>query len=156
MESGMTKEELENVAKRLEEQLEIKRREYKEFIEILDKQKQIVFRFLCIAGVALMLHLTLIHWMLHSENMMLRAFGSYIQPFNITVFFGTGVYGLVRGYDAFINSEYKLAKKINVKLNRSSLTEQIQLLLEDIRFLQREVDRVRGELRKLVVKEDTI
>lgn len=147
MESQMTREELEKVVKHLEKELDLKRREREEVAEIYEKQRQIVFHFLSIASITIVIHITLVQWLIQNDNLSLKGIGTYIQPINFTVFMLTAVYTIVRGYDFFMNSNHVLARKLNEKLKKRSITDELAMMLENIRLLQREVDRLNGELR---------
>lgn len=154
MESQMTREELEKVVKHLEKELDLKRREREEVAEIYEKQRQIVFHFLSIASVTIVIHITIVQWLIQNDNLSLKGIGTYIQPINFTVFMLTAIYTIVRGYDFFINSNHILARKLNEKLKKSSITTELATMLDNIRFLQREIDRLNGELRAMDRKPD--
>lgn len=145
----MTGEETKAVIKSVETQLELKKRECKEYEEIYDKQKEIVMKLFTVSVITILIHTILVQWLVHQKNLSLHAIGSYIQPINFIIFLGAAVFCIIRGYELFMNMDTSISNQLNEKLNRVSLSKKIAEVREDIHMLESEFDRLHASLYEM-------
>lgn len=143
MNNGEISERLKNI----EKELEYKKIERRELVEIYEKEKIFVTRCGISAIICILIHQTLIQWMVNSEkHASLKAIGMYFQPIIFMVFLILAVVAIAKGFDFFINSRLKYGQQLSEKLKKKSLAGEIDDLSEAIIFLEAESGRLQEDL----------
>ncbi len=149
----MENRELSKKIKNIEKELEAKKNERLELVEIYEKQKSFVTKFGLSAIICIFFHRTLLQWMAGNEkHMSLKLIGMYLQPIVFVAFLILAVMVIPKAFDFFMNSRLEYGRKLTEKLNRSSLTNEIEVLSKAIIYLEEES----GKLQEAMInnKED--
>lgn len=131
--------ELGTKIKVMEKELEAKKNERLELVEIYDKQKSFVTKCGLSAIICIFFHRTLLQWMAgNNKHMSLKLIGMYLQPIVFVAFLILAVIVIPKAFDFFMNSQLEYGRKLTEKLNRGSLSNEIDILSKAIIYLEEE------------------
>lgn len=143
----MNNVEISEKLKNIEKELEYKRIERRELAEIYEKEKKFVTICGLSAVICILLHQTLLRWMVNSEkHASLKAVGMYFQPIIFMIFLILAVAAIAKGFDFFMNSRLKYAQQLSEKLKRKSLADEMDELSEVIIFLEEESGKLQEDM----------
>ena len=143
----MNNVEISEKLKNIEKELEYKRIERRELAEISEKEKKFVTICGLSAVICILLHQTLLRWMVNSEkHASLKAVGMYFQPIIFMIFLILAVAAIAKGFDFFMNSRLKYAQQLSEKLKRKSLADEMDELSEAIIFLEEESGKLQEDM----------
>lgn len=143
----MNNVEISEKLKNIEKELEYKRIERRELAEIYEKEKKFVTICGFSAVICILLHQTLLRWMVNSEkHASLKAVGMYFQPIIFMIFLILAVVAIAKGFDFFMNSRLKYAQQLSEKLKRKSLADEMDELSEAIIFLEEESGKLQEDM----------
>ncbi|MCI8667983.1 MAG: ABC transporter ATP-binding protein [Lachnospiraceae bacterium] len=143
----MNNAEVSEKLKNIEKELEFKRIERRELAEIYENEKKFVTICGISAVICILLHQTLLRWMVNSEkHASLKAVGMYFQPIVFMIFLILVVAAIAKGFDFFMNSRLRYAQQLSEKLKRKSLSDEIHNLSEEIIFLEEESGKLQEDM----------
>lgn len=143
----MNNAEISEKLKNMEKELEYKRIERRELAEIYENEKKFVTICGISAVICILLHQTLLQWMVNSEkHASLKAVGMYFQPIIFMIFLILAVAAIAKGFDFFMNSRLRYAQRLSERLKRKSLADEIDNLSEAIIFLEEESGKLQEDM----------
>ena len=108
--------------------------------------KDFVFKTGIISVVCLVLRITLIQIFLNSKDPSVRALGRFLAPFDYFVFLVAFILFAVKGFDLFINADFKYSKMAAKKLSKSTVTDKLNELNSEIARLELEINKTETSL----------
>ncbi len=151
----MNNGEISTRLKSIEEDLETKRLERRELVEIYEKEKTFVTKCGLSAVICILFHKTLLEWMVNSENhASLKAIGMYLQPIVFMIFLILAVAAIAKGFDFFVNSRFEYGRRLSEKLKRKSLADEIDDLSKAIIFLEEETGKLQEDIINIKAEEE--
>lgn len=142
--------ELKSRIKVLRKESEDKKHERKVLAEDYDRQKEMVKKSGVTSLLTFLIHyVVLVPGMDSTKHVSLAGMARFLSPFVMIVFFASFIFFLIKGFDFFINTDMKYAKKLADKFDVTSVAEELKIMNETITMLDIEIKRLEEELYEL-------
>lgn len=99
--------------------------------------------------VCLVLHGTVLAQFMKSKSVTVVGLGRFLSPFVFVVFIGSFIIFMIKGFDWFLHADTKYSKKLAVRLNKATVTEELKKMNDTIMTLEAEIDRIENEIYEM-------